>query len=129
MITRDRTSGKPKACSDAGIDAYIAAADPAVRETLQAIRAAVTQAVPDASECIAYRMPALKRRQVFFYFAAFKRHVGVYPPVQDPALAAELARHRGPKGNLRFPLDEPMPCELIARVAQALDRQYGATAT
>ena len=128
MTTGERTSVTMKACNEARIDAYIAAADPAVRETLQAVRAAVTQAVPGATECIAHRMPALKRRKVFFYFAAFKRHIGVYPPVQDPTLAAELARYRGPKGNLRFPLDEPMPCGLIARVAQALDRQYGTAA-
>lgn len=81
-------------------------------------------AVPDATECISYRMPALRHDRVFFYFAAFRKHIGVYPPVDDPALVVELARYRGPKGNLQFPLDEPVPYDLIARVAQALARQY-----
>jgi uncharacterized protein YdhG (YjbR/CyaY superfamily) len=107
------------------IDSYIDAADPAVRDILQAIRGAVARAVPDASECISYRMPAFRRKKVFVYFAAFRQHIGVYPPVQDDALAAELARYRGPKGNLRFPLNEPVPVALIARVAQSLARQVG----
>lgn len=95
-------------------------------EILQAIRKTIAAAVPDATECISYQMPALRHSKVFFYFAAFKKHIGVYPPVQDPALSAELARYRGPKGNLQFPLDEPVPYELIARVARSLAKQYAA---
>lgn len=112
----------------ASVDDYIDRADPQVRERLRAVRQAVRDAVPDATECISYQMPALRRARVFFCYAAFRRHLGVYPPVQDPALTAELARYRGPKGNLQFPLDEPLPCALIARVAQALARQYAAPA-
>ena len=107
------------------IDAYLAAADPSARPILEAIRARVHAAVPDATECIAYRMPALRRRRVFIYFAAFKKHVGIYPPVNAPELDAALARYRGPKGNLQFPLDEPMPLDLIERIAACLARQYG----
>ena len=106
------------------VDAYVDAADPTVRPILLQLRKAVSAAVPGATECISYQMPALRHQRVFFYFAAFKKHIGVYPPVQDPDLAEELARYRGPKGNLQFPLDEPVPCALIARVAQALARQY-----
>jgi uncharacterized protein YdhG (YjbR/CyaY superfamily) len=106
------------------VDAYIDAADPAVRPVLQQLRKAVAAAVPGATECISYQLPALHHQKVFFFFAAFKRHIGVYPPVQDAGLAEELARYRGPKGNLQFPLNEPVPCALIARVAQALARQY-----
>lgn len=110
----------------ANVDAYVAAAAPEVRDLLQALRIAVAQAVPDATECIAYQMPAWRRGKVFLYVAAFKKHIGVYPPVHDPALAAELARYRGPKGNLQLPLNEPVPVALVARVAAALARQYGA---
>ena len=115
--------------SNDGIDAYINAADPKVRDILSAIRSTVAAAVPDATECISYRMPALRHQEVFLYFAASKRHIGVYPPVQDPSLAAELARYRGPKGNLQFPLSEPMPHALIARVARSLAGQYTVDAT
>ncbi|ROZ75378.1 iron chaperone [Ramlibacter sp. WS9] len=110
------------------VDEYIAAADPKAREILQTIRKIVSAAVPDATECISYQMPALRHKKVFFYFAAFKKHIGVYPPVQDHALATNLARYRGPKGNLQFQLDEPIPYDLIARVAQSLARQYAAAA-
>lgn len=110
------------------VDEYIAAADPNAREILVTIRNTTSAAVPDATECISYQMPALRLKKVFFYFAAFKKHIGVYPPVQDQALSSELARYRGPKGNLQFPLDEPVPYDLIARVAQSLAKQYVVTA-
>lgn len=64
---------------------------------------------------------------MFFFFAAFRNHIGVYPPVtQDPALIEELAPYRGPKGNLSFPFGEPLPIEWVGRVAVALSREYGA---
>ncbi len=108
------------------IDDYIAAAAPVAQPILTRIRAAVREAVPDATECISYRLPALHARKVFFYFAAFKKHVGIYPPVKGSAtLQKRLAPYRGPKGNLQFPLDEPMPYALIAQVAKALAREYG----
>ena len=105
------------------VDDYIDAAEPKAREILRKIRVTVAEAVPDATECISYQMPALRRGKVFFYFAAFGKHIGVYPPVQAPALVAELVRYRGPKGNLQFPLSEPMPYPLIARIARSLARQ------
>lgn len=105
----------------ATVDEYLAATAPEVRDVLEQIRRRALAAVPDATECISYQMPALKRKKVFFYYAAFKQHVGIYPPVKgDAALAAELAPFRGPKGNLQFPLAAPMPYDLIARVAAAL---------
>ena len=69
-------------------------------------------------------MPAFKLDRVFFFFAAFKTHIGIYPPVKgDPALQKELLPYRGEKNNLKFPLDEPIPYELIGRVAVALSRE------
>jgi len=116
----------PASRSFASVDEYIAAADPKARDILRTLRSTVSDAVPDADECISYQMPALRHKKVFFYFAAFKKHIGIYPPVHDLTLAAELSRYRGPKGNLQFPLSEPMPYGLIARVAQALAKQYAA---
>ena len=92
---------------------------------MAAIRRAVHAAVPGATETISYRMPAFRKGRVFFYFAVFKQHIGIYPPVRgDAALQRALARYRGPKGNLKFPLDEPMPIALIARVASALAAEH-----
>lgn len=70
-------------------------------------------------------MPALKTGRVFFYFAAFKDHIGVYPPVEvDAKLKAELVPYANAKGNRRFPFTEPIPYQLIGKMAAALARQY-----
>lgn len=107
-------------------EAYFESVPPAVRALLERIQAEVQARVPDAARCIGYRMPAFRRGRIFFYFAAFKKHIGIYPPLTaDAALVAECARYRGPKGNLSFPLAEPLPLELIGRVAAALAAQYG----
>ena len=102
-------------------DQYIAAQTPAVQAILTEIQRRVETLVPDAVRCIGYNMPAFRRGKIFFYFAAFKKHIGIYPPVTaDQALIASLAPFRGPKGNLSFRRDQPMPYELIAHVAEAL---------
>ena len=107
-------------------EAYLAALPVSARARLEAVRAAVERAVPGATRCVAYRMPAWRRGRVFLYAGAFEAHVGIYPPVtDDAALVAALAPYRGPKGNLQFPLDEPMPYALIAQVAKTLAREYG----
>jgi uncharacterized protein YdhG (YjbR/CyaY superfamily) len=106
-------------------EAYIAAAAPRAQPLLEAVQAKVESLAPAASRCISYDMPAYRDGRVFFYFAAFKQHIGVYPPVtKDAALIAETAPWRGPKGNLSFPLDQPLPLDLIGRVALALHRAY-----
>jgi uncharacterized protein YdhG (YjbR/CyaY superfamily) len=107
------------AASVSSIDDYIAAQVPAVQPILQNIRAIVREEAPDAKEAISYRIPAFLQGGALFYFAAFKKHIGIYPPVSgDAALLEALAPYRGPKGNLSFPLAEAMPYELIRRVAR-----------
>ena len=102
-----------------------AKAPPPVRERLEAIQAEVEARIPGAERHVGYGMPAFRKGRVFFYFGAFKDHIGVYPPVTEPAaLVAELAPWRGPKGNLSFSHKEPLPLELIGRVAEALAGQY-----
>lgn len=93
---------------------------------LLTIQQHVEALIPEASRCISYKMPAFRSKRVFFYFAAFKRHIGIYPPVANDAdLIKLLAPYRGPKGNLSFPLNQPLPIELIGRVALALYKQAG----
>ncbi len=110
---------------DAGRAALLAHDDPDVAARLMAIQAEVERRVPDAVACVGYRMPAFRMRRVFFYFAAFKGHIGVYPPVREPkTLVARLAPYRGPKGNLSFPHKAPLPVDLIGDVAEALAEDY-----
>jgi uncharacterized protein YdhG (YjbR/CyaY superfamily) len=103
----------------ASIDAYIAASPPGVRPILRKIRATIRRAAPDAEEVISYRMPAFRGRGILLYFAAFKEHIGLFPPVSgDARIEKAIAKYAGPKGNLRFPLDAPIPYELIERIAR-----------
>jgi len=103
----------------ASIDDYIASQASAVQPVLQRIRAIVREEAPDAQETISYRMPAFMQGGALFYFAAFKKHIGIYPPVRDDvALLQALAPYRGEKGNLSFPLAQAMPYELIRCVAR-----------
>ena len=114
-------SKTPKVTS---IDGYIALASPGVRGILEQIRRVAQAAVPTATETISYQMPAFKLEKVFFSFAAFKNHIGIFPPVEgDRKLQTDLRPYRGGKGNLKFPLSEPIPYELIGRVASALSRE------
>lgn len=105
--------------------ALFEAAAPEARERLEAIRAEAEKRVPGTERCVSYRMPALRKGRVFFYFAAFKKHIGIYPPVKEPAaLVEELAPYAGPKGNLIFPLAQALPLDLIGRAVAALAAQY-----
>lgn len=107
---------------------YFATLPHEIRVRMEQVRAEVERRVPDAVRCISYNLPAFRTKRTFFYFAAFKKHIGVYPPATaDLALVAETARFRGPKGNLSFPIAEPLPLELIGRVAAALSAQYSAS--
>lgn len=109
----------PKGAAPAGIDDYIAAQTSAVQPILRRIRAIVREEAPNAVEAISYRIPAFMLGGALFYFASFKKHIGIYPPVRgDAALLQALAPYRGEKGNLSFPLAEAMPYELIRRVAR-----------
>jgi uncharacterized protein YdhG (YjbR/CyaY superfamily) len=107
------------------IDEYLDSVSPDVRGILEEVRQTITSAVPGAKETIGYGMPAFRTDRIFIYFAAFKKHIGIYPPVRgDAKLDAELLPYRGEKGNLKFPLSQPMPYDLIRRVAETLVRQY-----
>jgi len=101
------------------VDAYIESSRPGVRPILEAIRATVRKAAPTAEERISYRMPAFFLGGVLVYFAAFKKHIGLYPPVRDKSLKPLVAKYAGPKGNLQFPLSEPIPLALISKIVKA----------
>jgi uncharacterized protein YdhG (YjbR/CyaY superfamily) len=101
-----------------GIDEYIAGFSPPIQMILKKIRATIAAAAPGAQERMSYRMPAFAQEGILLYFAAFKTHIGVYPPVSgDRRLEKALSAYSGPKGNLKFPLDHPIPYGLIGRIA------------
>jgi uncharacterized protein YdhG (YjbR/CyaY superfamily) len=102
------------------VDDYIAACTPSVRPILRKLRSTIRAAIPRATETISYRMPAFKLDGDVVYFAAFRNHIGVFPPVRGPATLVKAVRpYAGPKGNLRFPLADQIPFGLIARIAKA----------
>lgn len=106
------------------IDEYIAASAPDVQAILERIRSTIRRAVPKAEEAFSYRMPAFKQSGHLIYFAAFKGHIGLYPPVRgDEKIVKEASIYAGPKGNLRFPLDKPIPYGLIGRIAKLRVKQ------
>ncbi|GAB3034028.1 iron chaperone [Spirosoma pulveris] len=101
------------------IDAYIAGFPENVQELLQRVRATLREAAPDAEETIGYGIPTLKLNGNLVHFAAFKSHIGFYPAPQGlDAFKEELAGYKGAKGSVQFPLDQPLPLDLIARITK-----------
>jgi len=101
------------------IDEYIATFPPDVRARLEAMRAAIRAAAPDAVERISYQMPTFAQEGNLVHFAALKDGIGFYPTSSGiAAFQDELARYKGTKGAVRFPNGEPLPLELITRIVQ-----------
>jgi len=101
------------------IDEYISQFPPDVREKLQQMRAVIKEAAPEAAEKISYQMPAFYLNGNLVYFAAFKYHIGFYPaPRGIEAFREELSQYKGAKGSVQFPLDKPLPLELVSRIVK-----------
>jgi uncharacterized protein YdhG (YjbR/CyaY superfamily) len=101
------------------VSGYIADFPPKVQVLLKKVRAAVRKAAPKAVEGISYRIPSYKQGGIVAYFAGFKNHIGFFPPTRDPKLKKLAAKWAGPKGNLKFPFDEPIPFALITKLVKA----------
>lgn len=92
------------------VDEYIAGFDPPIQDILNKVRATLIEAAPIAREVISYGMPALKQYGILVYFAAFKAHIGFYPPITGNAKLEKAASvYAVEKGNLRFPYATPIP--------------------
>jgi uncharacterized protein YdhG (YjbR/CyaY superfamily) len=101
------------------IDEYIAGFPPDVQEILEKIRVTIRKAAPDAEETIKYQMPTFTLKGNLVHFAAFKKHIGFYPvPTGIEAFKEELSLYEGGKGSVRFPLDKPIPFDLIIRIVK-----------
>ena len=103
----------------ATVDEYIAQFSPEVRRKLEALRAAIREAAPEAVEKIGYRMPAYSQDGDLVYFAAFKGHIGFYPlPEALGDFEARLAPYARGKGTVQFPLDEEPPLDLVKDIVR-----------
>lgn len=102
------------------INEYIAGFPPEIQPLLEKIRSIIKKAVPKAEETISYAIPAFKQKgKTFIYFSGFKHHVGLYPaPRGHEDFKEELKNYKGGKGTVQFPIDQPLPADLIKRIAQ-----------
>jgi uncharacterized protein YdhG (YjbR/CyaY superfamily) len=102
----------------ATIDDYIASFPEDVQSVLQQVRRTIREAAPEAEETISYQIPAFKLNgKSFVHFAGWKRHISLYPiPDGNDAFQQRIAPYRAGKGTLRFPLQKPIPFDVIASV-------------
>jgi uncharacterized protein YdhG (YjbR/CyaY superfamily) len=114
----------------ATIDEYIATFPPEIQDILQEIRATIKDVVPDAEEKISYQMPTFYLHGNLVHFAAFKHHIGFYPtPTGVEAFQERLSAYKGAKGSVQFPLDQPMPLDLIRDIVHYRVEESVAKAT
>jgi len=101
------------------IDEYIAVLPKNVQIILEELRQAIRDAAPEAEEAISYQMPAFKLKGNLVFFAAFKNHIGFYPtPSAIEAFKEKLSGYEVSKGTVRFPLNEPIPFDLVKEMVR-----------
>ena len=101
------------------IDQYVAGYPDDVQRILQKIRTIIGKAAPDAQETIKYRIPTFTLKGNLVHFGAFKNHIGFYPtPSGTEKFKKELSIYQGAKGSVRFPLDKPIPYDLISQIVK-----------
>jgi uncharacterized protein YdhG (YjbR/CyaY superfamily) len=99
-------------------DSYIAGFPEKTQALLEQLRATIRETAPDAKEVISYAMPAFKAHGVLVYFAGYQHHIGFYPASAIAAFKEELAEFKHSKGAVQFPLDQPLPLELIKKMVR-----------
>lgn len=101
------------------IDEYILQFPPEVQEILKTLRNVIQESAPDATEKISYQMPTFVLHGNLVHFAAFKNHIGFYPaPSGIEAFKEELSQYKGAKGSVQFPINNPLPYELISKIVK-----------
>jgi uncharacterized protein YdhG (YjbR/CyaY superfamily) len=101
------------------IDEYIALFPEEIQKKLQELRATIKASAPDATEKISYQMPTFFLKGNLVHFAAFRNHIGFYPaPRGIEAFKQELSIYEGSKGTVRFPLDQPLPLDLVSKIVK-----------
>ena len=102
----------------ADIEAYFAAQPENVRAILETMRQTIKEAVPEAVELISYQMPAFKFYGMLAWYAPFKNHYSLFVPKALHHFKDELAQYQLSKGGIRFPLDHPVPVELVTKLVK-----------
>jgi len=101
------------------IDEYIAGFPQEVQEILEKVRMTIREAAPDAEETINYQIPTFTLKGNLVHFAAFEKHIGFYPtPTGIEKFKNELFVYEGAKGSVKFPLDKPIPFDLISEIVK-----------
>ena len=101
------------------IDEYIALFPEETQKFLQELRSTIKNAAPGAEEIISYQMPAFTQKGILVYFAAWKNHIGFYPTSSGTqAFKQELSAYKNSKGSVKFPLDKPLPLDLISNIVR-----------
>jgi uncharacterized protein YdhG (YjbR/CyaY superfamily) len=101
------------------IDEYIATFPEEIQKILEELRATIKASAPDAEEKISYQMPTFALKGNLVHFAAWKNHIGFYPtPSGTQAFEHELSIYEGAKGSVKFPIEKPLPLELISRIVK-----------
>jgi uncharacterized protein YdhG (YjbR/CyaY superfamily) len=99
------------------IDEYIASFPRNVKTILEELRRTIKDSAPEAEEAISYGMPAFKLNGNLVFFAAFKNHIGFYPTASAiETFKEELPDYEVSKGTIRFPMDKPIPFDLVRRI-------------
>jgi uncharacterized protein YdhG (YjbR/CyaY superfamily) len=121
---------KSAAAAPSTIDEYIRAFPSEVQKKLSELRATIRRSAPDATEKISYRMPTFFQGKNLVHFAAYEHHIGFYPtPSGITAFADELSGYVTSKGAIQFPIDEPLPLELVTRIIELRVGEVEAKAT
>ena len=101
------------------VDEYIASFPKNAQSILEELRQAIRESAPEAEEAISYQMPAFKLNGILVWFAAFKNHIGFYPKTSAiEAFKEELSDYEASKGTIRFPLDRPIPFDLVKKIVK-----------
>lgn len=101
------------------VDEYIARFPSGTKKLLRQMRSAIRKTAPGAEEVISYQMPAYKLNGMLVFFAGYEHHIGFYPSGSGiAAFKKELSVYKGAKGSVQFPLDKPLPLQLITRIVK-----------
>jgi uncharacterized protein YdhG (YjbR/CyaY superfamily) len=101
------------------IDQYIGTFPKDVQKILETVRATIKKAAPEAEEAISYQMPTFRLNGNLVHFAGYKNHIGFYPtPSGIEAFKKDLSTYKGAKGSVQFPIDQPVPLDLITRIVK-----------
>ena len=108
-----------KTAAPKDVDEYISRFPREVQRILEEVRTTIKKAAPGAEEVISYQMPAFKFHGVLVYFAGYKKHIGFYPTSSGiETFRKELSVYKSAKGSVQFPIDSPLPLNLVRKIVK-----------